>query len=124
MNDTSRAFLRAAAILGFLAVMAGTFGAHGLPESMEERLKDTFDTGVRYHLVHALALLGCAGVCREGRPAKIAYWGFVAGTVLFSGSLYALALTNESKLGMIAPIGGLAYLAGWFALILEANRES
>ena len=122
-NSTQRTMALWAGILGFLGVIAGTFGAHGLPKDMDPYLKDVFDTGVMYHVVHALALVGCAALFRSGWRAKLCSFGFGLGILLFSGSLYALALTGEKWLGMIAPIGGLAFLTGWVALILEATRE-
>ena len=124
MSTTSRNFLRCAGVMGFLAILAGTFGAHALPEGMSDKYREIFETGVRYHLGHAIALLACARVFRAGMPARLALWGFNLGIVLFSGALYVLALTEIKPLGMIAPIGGLLLLAGWVGLILESNRES
>ncbi len=123
MDRTSRGFLRWGGIMGFLAIMAGTFGAHALPESMLPKDVATFETGVLYHLVHALALLACVRVFRPGTPARIAFWGFTLGIVFFSVALYVLALTEIRSLGMLAPIGGLLFLAGWLAMVFEANRE-
>lgn len=123
LDTTSRHFLRWAGIMGFLAIIMGTFGAHCLPKDMSPENVVTFETGVRYHLAHALALLACARVFRAGVPARIAFWGFNLGIVFFSVALYVLALTDIKKLGMVAPIGGLLLLAGWIAMVLEANRE-
>ena len=123
LDTTSRKFLRWAGIMGFLAIIAGTFGAHALPKDMTPENMAIFETGVRYHIAHALALLACARIFRAGLPARIAFWGFNLGIVFFSVALYVLALTDIKKLGMIAPIGGLLLLTGWFAMILEANRE-
>lgn len=123
-DSTRRTMALWAGILGFLGVVAGTFGAHGLPKDMDPYLKGVFETGVLYHIVHALALVGCAALFRAGWRSKLCLIGFGLGIVLFSGSLYALALTGEKGLGMIAPLGGLAFLAGWVALILEATRDA
>ena len=124
MDDLTKTFLRVAGVVGFLAVMAGTFGAHGLPEDLDAHARDVFETGVRYHVYHAIALLACARCFRPGLPARLALWGFCLGILLFSGSLYALALSGVKALGMIAPIGGLCFLAGWLALVFEANRDT
>ncbi len=123
METTSRCFLRWAGVMGFLAIIAGTFAAHALPEGMDPKYEAIFETGVRYHIAHALALLACARVFRAGRPARVALWGFNLGIVLFSGALYVLALSQIKWLGMIAPLGGLLFLCGWLAIVFEANRE-
>jgi uncharacterized membrane protein YgdD (TMEM256/DUF423 family) len=79
-------------------------------------LLTAFETGVRYQLIHAVGLIACAWALGHTRAAGAAAWLFIAGTVLFSGSLYALALTGVTRLGMITPLGGLAFLAGWLVL--------
>ena len=115
----------AGGISGFLAVAAGAFGAHGLRERVPAELLAVFETGARYHLVHALAL--CAVASLAGRaPAgavAVAGWSFVAGTVLFSGSLYALVLTGVRGLGAVTPFGGVALLVGWAALAVAGWRS-
>jgi uncharacterized membrane protein YgdD (TMEM256/DUF423 family) len=119
-----RLFLALAGLSGALAVAAGAFGAHALKARLSPDLLAVFDTGARYHLAHALAL-GLAGWAAgrfPGAPVAWAGWLFVAGTVLFSGSLYALALTGVRGLGAITPLGGVAFIAGWVLLAVAALR--
>jgi len=103
------------AISGFLAVGLGAFGAHALKERLSPDLLAIYQTGVQYHAMHALALLGVRLAC--GRVAErqrcAAGWAFLVGTLIFSGSLYALAITGQRWLGAITPIGGAAFLIGW-----------
>lgn len=113
----------AGAVAGFLGVAAGAFGAHGLRGRLTPEMLAVFETAVRYQLFHVIALLLTAatiGRVGDARLLSIAGWAFLAGIVLFSGSLYALALTGISSLGMITPIGGLAFLVGWASLALYA----
>lgn len=114
----------AAAVLGFLGVALGAFGAHALRASLEPRDLEIFETGVRYQLVHAVALLGVAWVASRwpGTAAGLAGWLFIAGTAVFSGSLYLLVLTGPRWLGAVTPLGGLALLAGWLSLGWAALR--
>ncbi len=112
-----------AALAGFLGVGLGAFGAHGLRSRLSPDMLAVFETAVRYQMYHALALLLTAaaiGRIGDARLLVIAGWFFVAGIVLFSGSLYALALTGVSMLGAITPIGGLAFLIGWACLAVFA----
>jgi uncharacterized membrane protein YgdD (TMEM256/DUF423 family) len=112
------AWLLIAAINGFLAVAAGAFGAHALQGALDAPALQTFETGARYHMYHALAM-GLAAFAIRGEAAGAATAAsalFLAGIVLFSGSLYLLALTRLRMLGMVTPFGGLAFLAGWAAL--------
>jgi uncharacterized membrane protein YgdD (TMEM256/DUF423 family) len=120
-----RFFVGAGAVSGFIAVAAGAFGAHGLKSRLPADLLAVFETGVRYHLAHALALV-LVGIIAEtrGSLAGAAGFGFLAGTVLFSGSLYLLALTGVRWLGAITPLGGLAFLAGWALLAAAAFRSA
>lgn len=115
-----------AAVSGLLAVVAGAFGSHALRDRLDAGMLAVFETGVRYHLVHALAILAAAwALDRTGRGlAGTAGWLFVAGTVLFSGSLYALALTGIRLFGLVTPLGGLAFIAGWLVLGLALARSA
>jgi uncharacterized membrane protein YgdD (TMEM256/DUF423 family) len=123
MNNS---FLRYGAAGGLLAVAAGAFGAHGLRGQLEPAALAVWATAVDYQMYHSLALLalGCtapgAGVSRWLRAAAIC---FVAGMVLFSGSLYVLALSGMRALGMITPLGGVLFLAGWAAVLAGACRR-
>lgn len=113
------------AVLSGLAVVLGAFGAHALASRLGPDALETFQTGVRYHMYHALALLA-AGWLVDRRPdlmsARLAGRLFVTGVVIFSGSLYALALTGQRWLGAITPVGGVAFILGWVALALAAAR--
>ena len=103
---------------GLIAVAAGAFGAHALRARLPEDLLGVFETGARYQIYHALAILGAAlAYARWGGVQFIAAgWLFVAGTAVFSGSLYLLALTGARWWGAITPIGGLCFMAGWALL--------
>jgi uncharacterized membrane protein YgdD (TMEM256/DUF423 family) len=117
-----RTMLLLAAVMGFLGVLAGTFGAHGLRDRVTADLLDTFEIGVRYHLIHAVAMLsiavlvGSRGAGSNGLAC--AAWQFAAGITLFSGSLHALALSGERSLGVITPVGGALFLGGWVTLAI------
>ena len=117
--NPDRLFVLLGAVSAFLAVAAGAFGAHALRARIQPDLLAVFETGVRYQMYHALALLAVAWVSnRWGAPQAVwAGWLFVCGTVLFSGSLYLLSLTGVRWLGAITPFGGVAFLAGWIALV-------
>ncbi|PYN04913.1 MAG: DUF423 domain-containing protein [Candidatus Rokuibacteriota bacterium] len=106
----------------FVAVALGAFGAHGLRARLVPDMLMVFEVAVRYQMYHALALLGVGGVAGRlpGGAVAVAGWLFVAGTILFSGSLYALSLTGHRWLGAITPLGGVAFLAGWAALAWAA----
>jgi len=119
-----RIFVLVAAVLGFLAVGLGAFGAHALAERMSPGDLEIFETGVRYHMYHALALLATAGVVARwpGIEAVLAGWLFVGGVFVFSGSLYLLVLTDTRWLGAVTPIGGLAFLLGWALLAAAVLR--
>ena len=120
-------FIILAAINGFLAVSLGAFAAHGLSGRLTEQLLATFQTGVQYHMYHALALLGI-GMLSLHFPASAALKAsgllLLAGILIFSGSLYVLAISGIRWLGAITPIGGLAFLAGWAALAWFAWTET
>ena len=118
-------FFMIAAILGGLGVALGAFGAHALSARLTPDLLQTFETGVRYHFYHAFALLAVAyaiGRWPQSNLPTIAGWLFVAGVLIFSGSLYLLALTGIRWLGAITPIGGVAFIAGWLCLAWAAWR--
>jgi uncharacterized membrane protein YgdD (TMEM256/DUF423 family) len=124
MRTMQRTFLALGAVSGALAVVAGAFGAHGLRGSLSPDLLAVFETAARYHMYHALALIAVAAIATRlpGRRADAAGWLFVAGTVVFSGSLYLLALGGPRWLGAITPLGGLCFIVGWVALAWSAVR--
>jgi uncharacterized membrane protein YgdD (TMEM256/DUF423 family) len=113
----NRWVVAAGALNAALAVAAGAFGAHALRARLEARALEVFETGARYHMYHALAMI-LAGVL----AARVPGWIFQGGIVAFSGSLYALALTDLKVLGAITPVGGLAFLVGWTWLAVSALR--
>lgn len=121
----SKVFIVTGALTACLAVMLGAFAAHGLREHLDTALLDTFKTGTQYQMYHALALM-MVGVLAYLFPAqRLLRWSggfFMTGIILFSGSLYMLALTNISWFGPITPVGGLAFMMGWLALALAAIK--
>lgn len=121
----TRLFVALGAISAALAVAAGAFGAHALRARLSAPDLATFETAARYQMYHALALLAVAWAAQRwpGPLPLWAGWSFVAGTVIFCGSLYLLVLTGPRWLGAIAPIGGVAFLAGWACLAFAAVRE-
>jgi uncharacterized membrane protein YgdD (TMEM256/DUF423 family) len=119
-----KAWLLVAAVNGFLAVAAGAFGAHALARVLAAPALATFETAARYHMYHALALALAALALPHYPAARIAAALFLAGIVLFSGSLYALALTGLRALAIVTPVGGLAFLAGWAALGYAALKPA
>jgi uncharacterized membrane protein YgdD (TMEM256/DUF423 family) len=122
--DKSRLLLTLAGASGFLAVAAGAFGAHGVSDPVA---KSWLETGGHYQLVHAAAALACWLMARQGVPrAMLSAWLFLGGALIFSGSLYLMALGAPHILGAVTPIGGLALLAGWASLALGAlfSREN
>ena len=118
-------FLLPAACSGLLAVVLGAFGAHALKDSLELSMYTAYQTAVQYQFYHTLALLFVilADAHLRHRVAKIACWGFFVGIVLFSGSLYLMAVTGERVLGMITPLGGIAFIVGWAALVYAAFQQ-
>lgn len=122
----SRTWIVVGAVLAFLGVAAGAFGAHALEGRVAPDLVRAFETGARYHLVHALALtfVGLASARWADPLWTAAGWLFVVGVVVFSGSLYALALTGVRWLGAVTPLGGVAFLAGWLAVVAAAWRSA
>lgn len=119
-----RTFTLAAALLGFVGVALGAFGAHALRSTLEPRDLEIFETAVRYQLVHAVALLGVAWVWTRwpGAATVAAGWFFVGGVVVFSGSLYLLVLVGPRAWGAVTPFGGVALLLGWASLAWAAFR--
>ena len=120
-----RGFALAGALSAALAVLAGAFGAHALRARVPLDLLTAFETGARYQMYHALGLLAVA-LLVERVPhggVRAAGWLFIAGTVLFSGSLYALTLTGVRTLGAVTPFGGICFIAGWVALAIGVWRR-
>ena len=123
MSATQRRWFVTACLLALAAVALGAFGAHGLRARVEPRMLEVFEVGVRYQMFHALALLAAA-IARpllHTRRADAAGTCFVAGTAVFSGSLYAMALTGIRTLGAVTPVGGVLFLAGWILLAAAAR---
>ena len=125
---TTRALLIIAAASGALAVALGAFGAHGLRDRLGAEALGAWETAVLYHLTHSLAAALAATLALALAPspgagaARLGGWLFVAGVVLFSGSLYALSLGGPRVLGPVTPLGGLAFIGGWLALLAAALR--
>ena len=114
-----RTFLLIGSVFGFLGVAFGAFGAHALRSRLSSDMLAVFETGVRYQMYHAFAILIVAAAIGRLGPVPLlaaAGWIFAAGILLFSGSLYALTLTGVGTLGAITPIGGMLFLAGWAVL--------
>lgn len=120
----ARTFWVLGCLFALAAVAAGAFGAHALRDRIAADLLAVFETGARYHMYHALALLGAAWASTQwpGMPATASGWFFTIGILIFSGSLYLLALTGTRWLGAITPIGGVLFMAGWGCLAIAAWR--
>lgn len=121
----SQFFLVASALSGFLAVALGAFGAHALKSRLAPELLAVYETAVQYHFYHTLALLAVALLMMQGFQhglLRVSAVLFLAGLVLFSGSLYALALSGVKVLGAITPLGGLCFLGGWLCLAVAAIK--
>ncbi len=129
MVAMSRIFVIVSGLLGFAAVALGAFGAHGLRSRLDalpdgvKRL-EWWNTAAHYNLTHALALAFVAWLAHRGAgsPATVAGWSFIAGSLLFSGSLYLMAVTGQTKLGAVTPVGGLFFLVGWVAVVAAGLR--
>lgn len=118
-------FLILGAANAAVAVMLGAFGAHGLEGKLSERMLEVYKTGVQYHMYHAIGLMVVgllAGRLAGSGQLHWAGWLMFIGIILFSGSLYALSTTGISKLGIITPFGGVAFIAGWVLFILAAAK--
>lgn len=115
---TEQVFAILGALSGFIGVAAGAFGAHGLRQRLSAEMLGVFETAARYQMYHALALMAVAWAATRwpGGGIHLAGWSFVVGTLLFSGSLYVLSLTDIRWLGAITPLGGAAFLLGWLSL--------
>ena len=118
-----RLFMVLGAVSGAISVAAGAFGAHALRARVEPRMLEVFETGARYQMYHALALMAVAWASTRwaGSLVNASGWLFVAGTLLFSGSLYAMTFTGIRALGAVTPIGGVCFIAGWVCLALAAK---
>jgi uncharacterized membrane protein YgdD (TMEM256/DUF423 family) len=118
-----RLFYICGSVAGFTGVALGAFAAHALKARLGTEMLAVFETGVRYQMYHALALFAAAwGYARwPGKVLAAAGWLFIAGILVFSGSLYLLAITGAKSLGMVTPLGGLAFLAGWLCLAWGAR---
>ena len=119
-----RIFLRLGAFAGGLGVALGAFGAHALRASLTASQLAAYETGVRYQLIHALALVAASLIAGRS-PSKFATaagWCFAGGIVLFSGSLYLLALDGPSAVGIVTPVGGMLLIAGWACLVFTGRR--
>ncbi len=121
----ARLFLLLAAFAGFTSVALGAFAAHGLRQQLSPEYLAVFQTGVQYQQLHTLALLAVALLLQRQADRLLTLSGglFVAGMLLFSGSLYALTLTGIGKLGIITPFGGVAFMLGWLLLGVAAWRQ-
>lgn len=115
-------FLLLGALFAAVGVAAGAFGAHALSGRLAPRMLEVYETAVRYQMYHALALLAVAWLATlsPGRAPRVAGWAFVAGILLFSGSLYALVFSGVRAFGVITPLGGVAFIIGWIALGVAA----
>ena len=123
--STSRVLIMAGGILGLLGVVAGAMGVHALRDVLDAKALNTFETGVRFQMYHALALLAVGSLAGRWKTGFIKLSGvlFTAGVVLFSGSLFILAITGIGVFGAIAPLGGLSLMAAWTSLIVGAIRQ-
>ncbi|HEY7446758.1 MAG TPA: DUF423 domain-containing protein [Vicinamibacterales bacterium] len=120
-----RTFLLIGALSGVVGVTLGAFGAHGLRSRLSPDMLAVFETGVRYHMYHAVAILGVALIADRMPTSRLVLasgWLFLAGIVLFSGSLYLLATTGVRTLGAVTPFGGVAFLVAWACLAVAAIR--
>ena len=120
----TRIFIAAAAVFGGLSVAGGAFASHALKDRLTDGALAIFETGARYQMYHALALLLIALLLSRAEQSQtffaVAGWAFIVGTIIFSGSLYALSLTNIKWLGAITPLGGVAFIVGWGCLAVAA----
>ncbi|TWI59727.1 DUF423 domain-containing protein [Halalkalibacter nanhaiisediminis] len=121
----AKLFIFIGSIVMALSVAIGAFGAHGLEGRLTERMMKNYQTGVQYHMIHGIGLLVVGLVAWKLTSSSMlngAGWSFLIGIILFSGSLYVMALTGITKLGAITPIGGLAFIVGWVLLGIAVLR--
>ena len=121
----SKVFIILGSLNAFLAVALGAFGAHGLQNKLTEQMLATYETGVKYHMMHALGLILIGIISRYTSGSVLINWSgwlICAGIVLFSGSLYVLSISGIRWLGAITPLGGLCFLAGWLLLAIAAFK--
>jgi uncharacterized membrane protein YgdD (TMEM256/DUF423 family) len=114
--------IKAAGVLGAVAVLTGAFGAHALKSVLDEHSLDIWHTAVLYQFVHALALFALSFASTQ-QPWRVSFWAWVMGALMFSGSLYSLALGAPKMVGIITPIGGIAFCIGWFNLLRFDVKE-
>ncbi|MEM6451726.1 MAG: DUF423 domain-containing protein [Cyanobacteria bacterium P01_D01_bin.105] len=121
----ARLFLVVASLLGALSVVSGAFGAHALKGQLTETALTSFETGVRYQMYHAIALIPIALLVKQHPDESLLTatgWCFIVGTLLFSGSLYGLSLGGIKALGPVTPLGGVAFIAGWICLAIASFK--
>ena len=122
----AKLFLTLASLSGMTAVILGAFGAHALKDRLDDYALGVFETAVQYHFYHSLALLAVGVIALQQPQAillKSSGWLFLLGVLIFSGSLYVLALTGVKWLGAITPLGGLAFIAGWACLAVACWKQ-
>jgi len=120
-----KSILTIAAVSGLLAVMLGAFGAHVLKKMISPEMLETYKTGVQYHFYHTFALLA-VGILMHFNSSKTLKWSgwlFIAGIILFSGSLYMLSITGIKALGIITPFGGVIWIVAWMLLAVHCSKE-
>lgn len=119
-------FVTIGSLCALLSVAIGAFGAHGLEGRLTADMMENYQTGVQYQMMHSLGLLVVgllSGFMPESGHLRRAGWSMLIGIIVFSGSLYVLSITGITKLGMITPIGGVAFIFGWLSLILAARKK-
>ncbi|WP_027848127.1 DUF423 domain-containing protein [Marinospirillum minutulum] len=123
MSSYQQRWLALVAVSGFLVVALGAFAAHGLKPYLDERAQEWFKLATTYQMWHTLALLGLAATWLEkNKGFRFAAWGWLVGMLLFSGSLYLMASTGDTRLAIITPMGGVALLLGWLGLLVGILR--
>ena len=122
----AKQWMLAGSVMGFFSVALGAFGAHALKESLPEKSLVIFQTGVQYQMYHSIALLalGVWSALQPSLSTSLTGYAFITGVILFSGSLYALAVTQIHYLGMITPLGGLSFLLGWASFAWSVLKNS